>query len=150
VRIADRIRLILRGGTAVGTAPVGVGPDEASAARAEHVRRVDELAELRRRIADAAAGRRKVEAGVDEMDRRRDDLRRTAAVAAREGRDTEAKAALAEEMVLERRVAPQAELLEELRTQERDLSESAGKIEARVEAMRMRLDDLDRRGGSPG
>jgi phage shock protein A len=148
VRIVDRIRLILRSGAMTGAG--AAGPGELSAAREEYVSRVDELAEARRHIADAAAGRRRIEAKVDQIDRRRDDLRRAAAVAAREGRDADAKAALAEELELERRVAPQAELLAGLRAQERTLSEAAGKIAAGVEAMRRKLDDLDGRGGAAG
>jgi phage shock protein A len=150
VRIAERIRLMLRGGGAAAPIAGALPPAEANAARAEYVRRVDELAELRRRIADAAAGRRNIEAKVDAIDRRRDDLRHTAALAARDGRDADAKAALAEELALERRVAPQTELLAGLRTQERALSDSAGKIEAAIESTRARLDDLDRRGGAAG
>jgi phage shock protein A len=147
MRLFDRIRLLLRAGTpAWARAPE---PDGNGSARAAYVRRVDELAELRRHIADAAAGRRRIEAGVNEIDRRRDHLRRAAVVAAREGRDADAKTALAEELELERRVAPQVELLAELRSQERTLSESAGKIAAQVEGMRVKLDDLEGRDGAP-
>jgi phage shock protein A len=140
-----------------GRAAGGAGgpePGSAAAVELEQRRLQEELASLRRSIVEATMGRRHLEGQAVRLSRRVEQLHADAAADAGAGRDGHARAALREALTLERRLAERRKTIDRLRRSQRELESSSARLQARLEACRIRADaarareaKLEARGG---